>query len=54
MDEYEYGACVCLLVRSYILVNDKKTAKLTLENYLIENKRFIQNLDDIPDLNNFT
>ncbi len=33
-DKFEYGASICLLCRSYILTDDKKSARALLETYL--------------------
>ncbi len=44
----DYGATVCLLTKTYLLLNDKKSAKQELEGYLREKGEMISDLKEVP------
>lgn len=52
-DEFEHGATVCLLIKTYIFLNEKLTAKLKLESYLKDN-RIIEDMSFLPAKSNPT
>jgi hypothetical protein len=47
-NELDYGATVCLLTKTYLLLNDKKSAKQELEGYLREKGEMISDLKEVP------
>lgn len=48
--ELDYGATVCLLTKTFLLLNDKMNAKTEVENYLKEKGGLIEDLSEIPSL----
>lgn len=50
-DEFEYGATVCLLVKTYIVLGERPLAKLRLESYMKDN-RILDDRSFMPKKNN--
>lgn len=46
--ELDYGGTICLLTKTYLLLNDKKNAKQELENYIKEKGPMIEDIKNIP------
>lgn len=51
MDEYQYGASICVLCRSYWLVKDKNQARIIIQDYLAESEDFLSDIDSTQDVN---
>ncbi len=51
LDEYEYYASVCLLCRLYSILQDKNSARITIQNFLEECQDLLHSLDDAVDIN---
>lgn len=49
-NEFELGIAVCLLCRTYLLVNRRIEAKQEMDNYVREKLHFLQDLRNIPSL----
>ena len=48
--EFDLGIAVCLLCRTYLLVNRRIEAKQEMDNYVREKLHFLQDLRNIPAL----
>lgn len=49
-NEFEYGVAVCLLCRTYLLVNRSAEAKQELDQYVREKLHFLEDLRNLPSL----
>lgn len=50
-DEFEYGATVCLLVKTYLVLGEKLGAKLRIEGYMKDN-RILDDMSFLPKKSN--
>lgn len=50
-DEFEYGATVCLLVKTYLILGERLLAKLRLESYMKDN-RILDDMSFLPKKSN--
>lgn len=48
--EFDFGIAVCLLARTYLLVNRRIEARQEMDNYVREKLHFLQDLRNIPAL----